>query len=514
MTAPILISLLFIIAACNPSKQNHAADSLQDGDITEVETEPAVSDDFILVENENDIMDDTLITDADTAEPDCPPLIEAKFPYYREGGTIHFCRKCDTPTAKDPQCVTNLWKEANLKLTTDFPEADCYPYPCEMGNLYPRTKDQYYSEEPDAPQYVAMHECDLKLTNYGWDGDSTRGQIKHWNISEGKIGFVMYKVSLDNRIYPTFKRHFIYDPVTKKYMVRSPSDDGFAYHQGNALLYFRDARSHELSGNHYIGYFTSDGTYQVVYPKQALYIIYTPALNEKWVFANVQEVQNGPTKMMYAKIGEWKWTTLGDGVGNHPDLYGDLLAFYDDNAKGYVCDLSKGPKSLGGCTIVNREAEQVRNIQFDRSGASRFVYSSNWTEAIVLVDYSQGFDKMTYTDIITDFTPESASQPWALYVERLNGDVLLYREITMDNDATLSGGRACFYRLDTKQKHCMKKMENDKQYGDWVVFPYGHSEYEGDWFLYQKQNNSPLILRDMKCYCEKEGVCPFEGLKK
>lgn len=72
----------------------------------------------------------------------------------------------------------------------------------------------------------------------------------------------------------------------------------------------------------------------------------------------------------------------------------------------------------------------------------------------------------------------------------------------LGDHVTLSGGRACFYRLDEKKKYCMKKMENDKQYGDWVVFPYGHSEYEGKWFLYQKQNSSPLILRDMDCYCE------------
>ena len=86
---------------------------------------------------------------------------------------------------------------------------------------------------------------------------------------------------------------------------------------------------------------------------------------------------------------------------------------------------------------------------------------------------------------------------------------MLYVQVT--NDGSTSGGLLCYYRMDKKTKHCMKKMERDESYADGTTrFPYGFSEFEGKRLLYQKLNSTPLILRDMECYCEKEGVCPFE----
>ncbi|HRZ80353.1 MAG TPA: hypothetical protein P5044_10115, partial [bacterium] len=65
--------------------------------------------------------------------------------------------------------------------------------------------------------------------------------------------------------------------------------------------------------------------------------------------------------------------------------------------------------------------------------------------------------------------------------------------------------------IDKNKKYCMKKMDNDGSYSDGTtMFPYGFSEFEGKWLLYQKINSTPLILRDMDCYCKEEGVCPFE----
>ncbi|HQB10645.1 MAG TPA: hypothetical protein PLW37_12335, partial [bacterium] len=73
------------------------------------------------------------------------------------------------------------------------------------------------------------------------------------------------------------------------------------------------------------------------------------------------------------------------------------------------------------------------------------------------------------------------------------------------------GGLLCYYRIDKKKKYCMKKMDNDETYSDGTTrFPYGYAEFEGKWLLYQKRSSTPLILRDMDCYCKEEGVCPFE----
>jgi len=477
-----------------------------------------IASDIPVVVSDRDAVPDTssdpdLLPDTDTYDPDCPPLIEAQFPYYREDGTIHFCRKCDSPTVKDPQCVQNLWKEANLKLATDHPEADCYPYPCEMSNLYPRTKEQLYTENPEMPNYVPMHECDLVLPNDWWDPDSSRGQIKHWNLSDGKVGFVMYKVSLDLREYLTKRKYFIYDTVTKKYTAQSPGDYGFSYYQGNALVYFYDCRSLNLANMYnYIGYFTGDGTYRVVFNKPIYSILYTPALNEKWAFANINFVRNGTSTMYYAKVGEWKWTALGKGVAYHPDLYGDLLGFHTDAIKGYVCNLSTQPKSLADCAEVNRGNEEVRNIQFDRTHPGVFYYSSDFNRAITKVEMKGGRETWAYEDVITDFSDATKGVAYSLVVQQVKDNIVLYLEIE-DFYGIEGGGLACFYRMDTKKRYCMKKMENDKQFGEWVDFPYDFSEFEGKWFLYQQHASSPLILRDMDCYCEKESVCPFEEVR-
>ena len=54
-------------------------------------------------------------------------------------------------------------------------------------------------------------------------------------------------------------------------------------------------------------------------------------------------------------------------------------------------------------------------------------------------------------------------------------------------------------------------MDDDKSYSDGTtIFPYGFSEFEGKWLLYQKLNSDPFILRDMECYCWEENICPFE----
>jgi len=497
---------LLLLACSSHTVKNDADTVTPDGDTPTVD-DAVVVDDAVMIADEDVVATDELVTDTDNI--DCPPLIEAKFPYYREDGSIHFCRGCDTPTAKDPQCAQNLWKEANLKLTTDHPEADCYPYPCEMGNLKPMTKEEVETQYTT----IAMHECDLMLANYGWDTDSTRGQIKHWNLSEGKVGFVMYKVDIDITQYITKRKFFLYDTASQKYTAISPGDYGFTYQKNNAIVYLRDSRSLDHATTHmYVGYFSTDGTYRVVFDKPIYSILYSPALNEKWAFANINFAKNGVSTMYYAKVGEWKWTALGTGVAYYPDLHGDLLAFYDNNIKGYVCDLNKSPKSLSDCIVVNRDTEQVRNMQFDRDHPGIFYYSRDFNQAITRVDMTEGAGKWVYEDVITDFSDATKGVAYSLVVQQVKNNTILYLEIE-DFNGTEGGGLACFYRIDTKKRYCMKKMENDPQYGEWVDFPYGHSEFEDHWYLYQKHVNSPLILRDMKCCCEKEGICPFEGMK-
>ena len=499
LAAPILMLLLLSIAACNISKQAQDADVVQqDGDITMAENEAVASDDTVLVENEGDILDDALVSDVDNV--DCPPLATAPFPYYKEDGTIHFCRKCDTPTEKDPQCMRNLWEEQNKKLAEDHPEYDCYPYPCEMSNLKPMTRAELDKE--NAP--FSIHECDLMLVPMGWYHDGTHGAVKHWNLSGGIIGFHMTPVSIAPGDYMTGNKAFAYDVEEKRYMALGPViGDMLSYHHNKLLTLSRDARSLDLSNTYrYLGYYGTDGSYRIVYPKPIYLIAYTPANNENWVFANIQETKGGSYRMMYAKVGEWEWTSLGEGMGYKPDLNGNKLGLYDDNVNGYVCDLSKAPKALSDCFLVNREGEAVRNISFDRNNNALFAYSSDFNRAITLVDTSGPV--ATYKDVVTDFSADNNAYPYSLVVRQMDGNVILYSEVTGGEG---DSSRACFYRIDLKKRYCMKIMEKDN------VYKYGYAEFEGKWLLYQRHASTPLVLSDMDCYCEKEGICPFEGMK-
>ena len=70
---------------------------------------------------ESDYLDDAEIdadTDSETPDVDmyCPLPINAGYPYFRNDGTIHFCRPCDTPDEYDPPCIKSLWKDINKEV--------------------------------------------------------------------------------------------------------------------------------------------------------------------------------------------------------------------------------------------------------------------------------------------------------------------------------------------------------------------------------------------------------------
>jgi len=208
--------------------------------------------------------------------------------------------------------------------------------------------------------------------------------------------------------------------------------------------------------------------------------------------------------MMYAKVGEWKWTALGDGYGWEPGIAGNTLVLVDDDVNGWVCDLSKSPQKIADCMKVNREGEKVRGIRIDKNDETKFVYNSDIMK-LVHLELKDG--SFIYNDLITDFTAETEKNAYSLAALEYKDDLLLFEEIT----GSQPGGLLCYYRLDKKKKYCMKKMDRDSSYEDGsTIFPYGFAEFENKWLLYQKKGSTPLILRDMDCYCKEEGICPFE----
>ena len=499
---------LFLLVSCSSSGSSNDSDAVSDADRDTQEPPTVVDED---ADKDTDPVDDSEVkpdADQDNDSDECqPPLSDAPFPYYDANGKITFCRpNCDTPTADDPICIGNLWDEQNEKLCHEYPEYACCGTPCVMESFRPWTKERLAEEYPTLVEFTPMHKCDLAIGQVNWGFDGSGGVVKSWNMSEGKVGFHMYPSRLSPEKWSVGRKYIIYDIATQKYSFVIPSrHQEQAYYKGKRLGLISDKRSLDLNNsNIFLAYIGDDAKVEIVYDKKVKSISYEPALNEKWAFVNL--VEAGSKRMMYAKVGEWKWISLGDGLGWEPNIVGNTLAIIDDNVNGWICDLSNYPKSLSECRKVNRDGEEVRGIRINRENEHQFVYNSNFTKLVYL---ERKEDRFEYKDLITDFTTETELHRYSLWALQLKGKTLLFEEVTDFNG--VGGGLICYYRLDKNEKYCMKKMNDDKNYSDGTTkFPYGFGEFENAWLLYQKRSSDPFILRDMECYCKEEGVCPFE----
>jgi hypothetical protein len=95
MKVVILILTLFLVS-CNSNSRNHDSQDEQDlhdfdnsqSDIDTTVPDPDISD---------DLSDEALAESDETPDVDmyCPYPMDAKYPYFRRDGTIHFCCPCD-----------------------------------------------------------------------------------------------------------------------------------------------------------------------------------------------------------------------------------------------------------------------------------------------------------------------------------------------------------------------------------------------------------------------------------
>jgi len=141
----LTLFLLFIYCtSCNDGNSANNDDKVDSDSLSHADTDESDSvidaddsSDEVLTESDEK-PDDT--PDTDNAE--CfPAHKDAGYPYYRNDGTIHFCRECDKPTKNDPDCIANLWVDGNKKLFAEHPDKDCLEYPCMMEDLTPIFSD-------------------------------------------------------------------------------------------------------------------------------------------------------------------------------------------------------------------------------------------------------------------------------------------------------------------------------------------------------------------------------------
>jgi len=519
----LLITLLILFLSCTScNSQNHDSQDEQDlNDYDNISADQDKPDE----KTDNDSTVDEIDEDTDDAEEladvdyqgaeECPDLIDAKFPYYNNDLSIHFCRKCDKPTVKDPQCVENLWKDAAAQLYAVSPESECENgYPCEMPELKSRTQAEWDEAlEGLPPLQYRPHECDLVLSARSphgkWAADSTVGAVKHFDISDGKVGLFLNNISLDYKKHRTHAKTMEFDPETGAYKALSPDSlETGSYNKGCMLHLINNFNFYDPENNvrYYLAHSCNDGTRRVVYPSPIRYVSYTPALSEKWAIANIEVKDGDGSSTMYAKVGEWKWTELMGGLSYQPAIVNDKAIFYTSSFKGYYCDLSKNPKSVDDCILVNEnETEEIRYPLINEDDETEVLYESDISGVFTVKKLKFGNDgKKTYSTVLTKFeSTDDYWKPFGFGLRKVAGDMIQYNEFLMSTDG-YRDSNTCFHNRKTGKSVCMKKVERMEK------FLISYTEWEGKWMAYQFFNTTTQCVRDLDCYCEKEGVCPFE----
>lgn len=502
---PVIFIVIFVMSCTSCSEnQNHDSDhdSHNDKDLHDFDI------------NESDSVNDADLLDDDKPEeiPDidedtyCLPLKEAGFPYSRNDGSIHFCRECDTPTETDPDCVSNLWKEPNSVLCKEHPDLDCCGYPCTMDDLTPFYSDEVAEEYPT----IYLDKCDIMLNANNPKGWQTgMATFKHYNLSDGKVGMPLGNVLPYADGYKTV----IFDIASKKYeMVGfNSSNNNISYYNGG--LFFGADSSHVnnfLVAQDYIIFRDSNGKYETAFNEPVRFVNGNPIINDKWAFMTV-EIKNGdPYKMMYAKIGEWNWTVIGeDDTGGKPNLVGDKLTFYDQSYKAYVCDLSKNPKSRDDCIKLNREGEKIATPMIDRENENLIYYENIDTSddnKIGRVDISKTPFEYEEMEI-----PGLSANTRTLPIQQVKGDLVLVTNIfnpSEGEDGDPSGdARVCYYSVSKKKSYCAQAVEHKDGI---MAYKMAFAEFEDHWLIWQDRQQPVMKLRDMECYCDYHPeICPF-----
>jgi hypothetical protein len=219
---------------------------------------------------------------------------------------------------------------------------------------------------------------------------------------------------------------------------------------------------------------------------------------------------DGNRSLMYAKTGEWKWTTLAygnpEGKAGEITISGNKAMFvHIGTMDSYICDLSKSPKSIDDCKKISREGEAAGFPRFDRDNPNRIIYrpvaDGIPTNRFVIMDIS----KEPWVVEKEFDIPSTEGTFLRMQLSGFKSDVLLYKEdYVLNASGYQEDAKLCFYRIDKNKNYCSKPIEGQKDYG------HGYSSFDEKYLFWQPAYKTGYILRDMDCYCKEEGVCPFE----
>jgi len=483
-----LIFFALLLVACSSHTAKNDADAVtpDGGDVVDVGT-----DDFIFIEA------DEIISDADIPVG-CPSLKyyanvkAAGFPFKDGNGKITFCRPgCDTPTENDPQCVKNLWTWINWKRYQEYATGvdtlrECYPWPCEL---------------PDMKARRNLHECDRNLASQEYIADM--GALYDLKLYKNTVGILMTN--------PHASKAMTYDVTKDAYTSIAHSGHGVGFHYDRFVFYttYEDYVNSDTGyGNTYIATAKKNGAdykYEVIYDDAEHMAQFNrpPFVGGKWVLLNVDHAGQGKIEVLYAKVDEWVWHPLKPGQVYEGNIVDNRLTFITDQRQIFVCDLDKLPfDPEKECMRVDRGGETAYQPRLNEENKNQMVYFNAVGDPnMTLVDLSG--EKPVYSSL-----PFTISEPQSTgaYPHQFKGNLILYDEAYMPLDNSRMDYKACFYRVDTKKNYCPTK------YTDPFLNRYdmGFNSFDGNYQLWKTPAGTIPVVRDIACYCEKEGVCPFE----
>ncbi|HNT28612.1 MAG TPA: hypothetical protein PKH10_10610, partial [bacterium] len=492
--------------ACNLHTAKNDADTVTaDDDMSHMEGDTLTSDDAAV---SNDETIDEVLSDNDAVV--CPDLKvyenvkAAGFPFKDGNGKITFCRPgCDAPTENDPQCTRNLWDWMNWyhykqylagtnTLGGSYNYKECYPWPCVL----PELKSVALTHSP----------CDRDVTP-GADLSADRGTLYDLRVENGMVGGEMKNGGVNTRT-------LFYDIEKDEFISIASSGTSTGYRAGRLIFYStaNDVMRYpeEGLGNTYIFSAKKTGMgyrYEVIYDDEQHQADFSrpPLVGEKWVVLNIRHRATGSYEVLYSKVDEWTWHSLTYSKVYEGNVVDNYLAFINDNREVYVCDLDKLPYNPAKeCIRIDREGEKAYQPRLNEENKNQLVYFAGVGEyGITFVDLSNRTPQYTLLPI----TP-SDPQPLGTYPHQFKGNLILYSELFLPpNEEIREDFKACFYRLDTKKQYCPKTPAfEDGRYD------MGFNSFDGNYQLWKAPASINARFRDIACYCEKEGICPFEGM--
>ena len=503
--------LVLLFVSCSSSGSANDSDTVSDAD-RDTQDPPTVVDED--ADKDADPVEDSEVkpdvdqdNDSDTPETvECLDLrynentIKTPFPFKDANGKPTFCRPgCDTPTENDPQCVRNIWDwdnweeyqvylEAQEKDPNQTKERECYPWPCKLPDMHPKTKETLDT-------FVSA--CDRLLTV----NDFSVGMGVFWGhgMYDGVAGIRFLHSGLIVE----------YDPEKNEYS--SVGEARYlSFNENRYVVEAFDRYPADYPDNYKVftisvlrtenGYF-----YELIRTNSDLGDEFSdpPFAGKNWVLLRLTG-----NKTLYASSQDWVWYEL-DGITNYAgegNIVGDHLAFITNNRELYYCDLRKYPKHIDDCFKLNRKDESGNeelghSPRIDLDNEYRVVYNIYRKQIFVEVDL-RDLNNPKYKEYQIENSKETA---YSKEIDMLHGNRVSYQEFFTLSDGTVDV-IGCFYRFDKQKTYCPANHTFSKDPSDLM----GYNVFWGKWHLWKMIKRPDAIIRDMNCYCNETGICPLE----